>query len=352
MKYPDFDKAFAPTPEIVGLSIEAAFRKGAKVMKLRHKITAMVSAAAVLAIICAAAVFALPGEPQPDVMAQPKLNSATVAPEETAKTNNAAGYGEESELLPDATLTPRPIPTVMPTAAPVYEDVVSVALEEQIVYHTEKGKYYHYYMNCSGMLYAKPHTISEAKEAGKEACPVCVLGNGVVQQADHMCAIGMEYFLEIFDLGLMDTFHGADMQMQAFGEQTESVLWEEAHYSSSNGLYITIYREMRDDKLMSGNIALTFSESFDHEAFISGSAAWYNNAYARAMETFVSMPANSHINRPTDTLTRIYVYFDSELKPSVCTFDFETDSGFFTLSFDVNGDDVSLASMNYNVSRA
>jgi len=320
MKHPDFDKAFAPTPEIARLSIEAAFRKGEKAMKLRHKITAMVSAAAVLAIVCAAAVFALPNEPRPDVVSQPRLSNETE-------------------------------PTVSPTEAPA-------------VYYTLKGVYYHNIEDCSGMLGAESHALSEAQADGKLACPVCVLGKGETdwfadealaaddepQPADHMCTIGQEYFMEIFDHGLFATFPHVDME--GSGKQTDDYIWEEAVYTNDQGLYLAVYREMNKDTLMSGRIALMFPEDFDHGLFSGEGAEWYRNTYALAMKTLINMPMNSQIDKLSGALKQVYVYFDGEVRPNVCEMEFETDGGFFSLSFDINGNEVSLASMNYNVSRA
>ena len=313
MKYPDFDKAFAPTPEIVRLSIEAAFRKGEKAMKLRHKVTAMLSAAAVLLVVCAAAVFALPNEPRPDVVSQPVA--------------------------------------VDPT-------------EEPIVYYTSKGTYYHNIEDCSGMKNAQPHPLTEAQTDGKLACPVCVQGevetdwfanetlaaDGVPQPADHMCAIGQEYFMEIFDHGLFATFPHVDME--GSGKQTDDYIWEEAVYTNDSSLYLTVYREMNKDTLMSGRIALMFPEDFDHDLFSSEGAQWYRNTYALAMETLENLPMNSRIDKLSSAFTQVYVWFDGELRPNVCEMEFETDSGFFSLSFDIDGDNVSLAFMNYNVTRS
>lgn len=427
MKHPDFDKAFAPTPEIVSLSIEDAFRKGKKAMKMRHKITAMLSAAAVLVIAFAVIGLALPSEPQPDVVSQPKLNEPAGEPtvyytskgvyyhniedcsgmlgaqphplseaqsdgkiacpvcvlgeRETWFDNEAeTWFDNEAEPMPTPELyggsvvldgngavlqaesrpvpataepTPLPIPATdaSPTEAPVSEQLNA---EEQIVYHTEQGKYYHTNMHCSGMMNAKAHSLTEALRAGKEPCPVCYIPELPVdsepQPADHMCVIGMEYFLEVFDRGVMETFPKFDMQ--GSGKHIGDYMREEATYTNDDGLYLAVYREMNNDALMSGRIALMFPEEFDHDLFSSEGAQWYRNTYALAMETFVSMPVNSGINMPTDALKQIYVWFDGEIKPDVCEMEFETEGGFFTMSFDINGDEPSFATMNYNVSRA
>lgn len=45
--------------------------------------------------------------------------------------------------------------------------------EEEMVYSTESGVYFHAVPDCSGMKNAAPRTICEALSLGQEACPVC-----------------------------------------------------------------------------------------------------------------------------------------------------------------------------------
>ena len=383
MKHPDFDKAFAPTPEIVSLSIEAAFRKGEKAMKFRHKLTAALSAAAVIAVACAAAVFALPNEPRPDVVSQPVLKNPTEKTYTSSVSYDAEGniVHLESEPLPTAAATQEPTENRETTAAATAEPTPPpIPQEEQIVYHTEQGKYYHTNMHCSGMMNAKAHPITEAANAGKLPCPVCIQEITAYTTVDSSLpdaetpfydadAVPVEaeispakkasdVFTNVFGAYLFDVFEDYEyISAQASGlASNDGLLTETIEFCFAKDGWqfvpVTVTIESRNDKILSGNIVFTYPENFDHEAFFSGCSVWYYNAYCQAMETFVSMPVNSHINMPTDALTRVYAYFDSELKPSVCMFDFETENGFYSMSFDVNGNDVSLASMNYNVSKA
>ena len=42
-----------------------------------------------------------------------------------------------------------------------------------LVWHTEKGKYYHLNENCPGMSGAKQYTLASSVEAGFKPCPKC-----------------------------------------------------------------------------------------------------------------------------------------------------------------------------------
>lgn len=151
MKQPDFDRAFAPTPACVHASIQLAFARGEKRMKLRHKIAGMLSVAAVLVILLAVAALAMdfPAAPQPDVLSPGRpLNTAAPRAEEPASTN-----------------------------------AVLEMAEEPTVYFNPKGNYYHFEEGCSGMVGAEPHSLSKAIAAGKTACPVCAPVPGNAEEA-------------------------------------------------------------------------------------------------------------------------------------------------------------------------
>jgi len=543
MKHPDFDKAFAPTPEIVRLSMEAAFRKGEKAMKLRHKIIAMISAAAVLAIACGVFALALPNEPKPDVVSQPHL-SETLASEEatvyyTAKgnyyhfiedcsgmegaeihsfaeaqadekkpcpvcvlrkvyatengkychydehcsgmmnavvdtetnwydagksyclicmepntwiasddpyyhydmaccgdaavgaTENAAlelnlfpcpvctygsiaptpeptetAYGGsitmdasgeilhlESRPMPteapyDANATLPPRVTAAPTSSPipVEEDFFhgSEAAEEQIVYYNENGQYYHFYMHCSGMMGAKYHTLTEAKQAGKPACPVCVpdeVDGSLVYYTDDPshpdseepfyptdavpedveitpAKLGSDIFLNVFGAYMFDVFENYGyINCDSRGTvSTDGVLTEEIqfHFSEDGADFtpVIVTVESRDENILSGSIFLNFV-NFSGKDFREQCSPWYQNVCAGASDTMEGigiLAAGS--GGMAEVPQQITAFFDSELKPSVCVLDYESSSGYITLSYDINGDEASLASMNYNISRA
>lgn len=87
-------------------------------MKFRHKLTAVLSSAAVLALAFAVIGLANPAQPQPDVLSQPTM-------------------------------------TAVPTAAPILE-----MTEEPMVYYTTHGVYYHFDEYCGGMRNAASHNLS------------------------------------------------------------------------------------------------------------------------------------------------------------------------------------------------
>lgn len=519
MKHPDFDKAFAPTPEIVSLSIEAAFRKGEKAMKLRHKVTAMLSAAAVLLVVCAAAVFALPNEPQPDVVSQPKLvenaeinviyynpkgnyyhfekdcsgmlgaeahtfaeamadekkpcpvcvlrkvyatengkychydehcsgmMNATVDTESNwydkgkaycpvcmepntwvatgdpyyhydmaccgdaavGATENAAlelncfpcpicasgiapipepeTYNGSISMDADGTvleLESHPMSTITPwvTAAPTPEPEEFNG-EEQIVYHTEQGKYYHLNMHCSGMMNASAHPISDAEKAGKIPCPVCITELTTYSTVDPSlpdaetpfydvdavpdtveetpAKLASDIFTNVFGVYLFDAFEEFEyVSTNSYGVQsTDGLLTEEIEFCFARDGWqfapVVVTVESMDDKIQSGSICLFPNVNFDFDwaGFCESASPWFQKVCENVpatLDMFNAMDAS--FEDDLEAITQVYVYFDSETKPSVCTMDFATYFGSFILGFDINGDDVSLASMNYNVSKA
>ena len=136
MKTPDFDRAFGKTPAIFQDSINEAFERGERAMKLRHKITAMVSVAAALVVIVAVAALAAGG----------------------------LGIGTPKEdLVFGQQVTSAPKSLYQPT-----EDML-----DSIVYYNEQGNYFHTIPDCSGMQGAAAHSLREAYESGKGVCPVC-----------------------------------------------------------------------------------------------------------------------------------------------------------------------------------
>ena len=136
MKTPDFDRAFGKTPAKFQDSIKESFERGERAMKLRHKITAMVSAAAALVVIVAVAALAAGG----------------------------LGIGTPKEdLVFGQQITSAPKSLYQPTA-----DML-----DSIVYYNEQGNYFHTIPDCSGMQGAAAHSLREAYESGKGVCPVC-----------------------------------------------------------------------------------------------------------------------------------------------------------------------------------
>ena len=54
------------------------------------------------------------------------------------------------------------------------------------VYATEKGKYFHVDIDCSGMRAVFPWAIEDAVKGGKLPCPVCVGGPNAPDEPDVM----------------------------------------------------------------------------------------------------------------------------------------------------------------------
>ena len=335
MKYPDFDRAFAQTPEIVSLSIEDAFRKGEKAMKFRHKIAAMLSAAAVIAMAFAIASFALPNEPNPDVLAQPPA------------TNHAAGQTDAE-------------PTPAPQRA-----------EDPMVYYNPAGTYFHYYEHCSGMMGASAHPTTEALAAGKQPCPVCVPDNGggnwtsysmndevFPNDRETPTMSGANIFESVFGADLFETLGDFEyISTEARGTTSSGgVLIEEIKYNFSDGggqitpVFITVERQA--DEILSGNIMLSFV-NMTGETFRGQCSPWYRNLCRAADETMENLPIPGAGSDGTTYLPKqLCACFDSQCKPAVCELEYETDSGFVSLSFDIRDDGATLATMNYSAGKA
>ena len=178
------DRAFAETPPEIHDAIERGFERGRRDMKKRYKATLALGTAACLAILLAVAVAA--GgvrRTHTDTVAAPGL-SADVAPEESAEVYfteqgryyhsqiNCSGMrnaraGTEAEAW---SLNKRPCPVCLSGER--------VEEEEDWVFCTEAGKYYHSDVHCSGMRGAREVRWSEAVAGGKQPCPVCVTGEG------------------------------------------------------------------------------------------------------------------------------------------------------------------------------
>ena len=129
----NLDRAFAKTPAAIHDNIIEAFERGESAMKFRHKVTTMVSAAAVLVVIVAVAALAAGG----------------------------LGFGTPKQDI----VLDQPI-TALPEPAPDVKDT--------IVYTHKKGIYYHAQSSCSGMKNAPETTLAQAEADGKTACPVCI----------------------------------------------------------------------------------------------------------------------------------------------------------------------------------
>lgn len=352
MKYPDFDKAFAPTPEIVSLSIESAFRKGEKAMKFRHKLTAVLSSAAVLALAFAVIGLANPAQPQPDVLSQPTMTAA-------------------------------------PTAAPTLE-----MTEEPMVYYTTQGVYYHFDAYCSGMRNAARHNRSDAIKAGKQACPICVAGENTELSAvtEPYATVAPTSFPENWEDWFAEGENlsqtASDLFIQVFG-----VIPEEALGKGYESIQVSYYDELPDDSTVSrqihliynengesfdqcliqleinaesgsyssGNINYVIPDGFDATGFYEMSSPWYQSAVDCA-DDVIRKFTDSENTKINDALTQIKVffsfneaakeYFDSTLSIDICDLTFQMDESIYELSFDISNGKASLASMDYSKTMA
>lgn len=190
MKQIDFDRAFAQTPEEIHEGILAAFEKGEKHMKFRHKMISALSAAAVLIVVFAVIGFAGKqiSTPKPDTLASPIQNTArsleltektkTPSKQQDADVSNAAtpepALGSEpmNEEIEEVLVTPEPTPTPMAAYTPI-PLAQEVTADTYGVYCTENGTCYHKNSTCSGMHNALFCSVKAAAEDGKLPCPVC-----------------------------------------------------------------------------------------------------------------------------------------------------------------------------------
>ncbi len=86
------------------------------------------------------------------------------------------------EPTPTPTAEPTPTPTPEPTPTPV-PDVPVKAPGDATVYYNKEGKLYHMRSSCKKMTSAKPHTLAEAVEAGKQKCNACGSPDAAVLEA-------------------------------------------------------------------------------------------------------------------------------------------------------------------------
>lgn len=206
------DRAFAETPPEIHDAIERAFERGKEDMKKRTKVTLALGTAACLAFLLAAA-LAVGGlnTSHTDTVAAPGLNAV---PEESAEvyfTEQGRYYhsridcsgmrnarpGTEEEAW---SLNKRPCPVCMGGEATTMEEE-----EEDWVFCTERGTYYHSNVHCSGMRGAREVKLSEATVGGKKPCPVCMAGGSEVDAVE--------------DAEPMPTEAPFGVEENAFGEQ-------------------------------------------------------------------------------------------------------------------------------------
>ena len=207
----DFDRAFPETPAQFHESILTAFEKGAKIMKMRHKMMSLAAAAAVLVIIFAMA--ALAGDltsPKPDVLTAPSLTPetdplqtdmppstvpSTIPPveEPTATPTPPSTVPDTATPTPPSTVpdtaTPTPPPTVpdtpvitdtpeiVPTATPFYVEWVYYSETCAGHDHAEvadcEGFFYHLQRVCNSQEQTVRTTRDQAEQLGLTLCEVC-----------------------------------------------------------------------------------------------------------------------------------------------------------------------------------
>lgn len=139
----ELDRAFGSAPPEIGHAVEAAFMRGEMEMKKRHKwAVSLGAAAAVVALL-------------------------------------AVGFANE-RATPDNSV-------VAPISTPEPQEPVDFP-----VYYTAQGRYYHGFDSCMGMVGATQHTVQEAEDAEKLACPVCQPGRYPEDYELFLSALGME----------------------------------------------------------------------------------------------------------------------------------------------------------------
>lgn len=110
---------------------------------------------------------------------------------------------ELTPILSQAQGTAEPVQTLSPEEQAAFDRFmngeVTTRLERQVtaanwkagdptvtVYATERGKYYHVDIDCSGMRNAFPWAIEDAVKGGKQPCPDCVGGPNAPEKVDIM----------------------------------------------------------------------------------------------------------------------------------------------------------------------
>lgn len=147
------DRAFTQAPSELTTSVEEAFRRGEAAMKQRHRIMTALSAAAAIAVLCAALALAA------GTMLRPRRDNVAAAQRSEAGTGEG-GTSSMGRPTPEPTPTPIPQP---PGSEPL-----------TIVYTQPNSNYYHSAPGCSGMEGAIEWTEASAISVGKKPCPVCI----------------------------------------------------------------------------------------------------------------------------------------------------------------------------------
>ena len=156
------DRAFTPTPPELSGRVEAAFERGEKAVKQRHKIMTALSVAAALAVMFAALALAAGQmlKPRVDNVVAARGNGTaqvTSGPSPAVYEDSTDSDGEIAVTKTDRTETPD-----------IWEDAV--------YYATLNGVYFHADEHCMGMQAAKPVSLNAAWALGKAPCPVCLAG--------------------------------------------------------------------------------------------------------------------------------------------------------------------------------
>ena len=156
------DRAFPPTPAAFGDAVFKGIREGEKRMKMKHKLR--LSAIAACLVVCLAVLAYAAGSTD--------RTDSTAAPQSETTPSPVIGGSDQAKTILFVTDSPSPTP---PNAGfPTQTDT-----DEETVYMTEHGLFYHADPVCSGMKNAFPVPVSEAEEEGKRPCPVCLSDRSV-----------------------------------------------------------------------------------------------------------------------------------------------------------------------------
>ena len=173
------DKAFPPTPKAFENAFYAGIKEGKKRMKMRNKLRLSALAACLVVCLFVIAYAAGTGD---------RTDNTSASSPESSEISSSTIIGGADEATSIILVAATPSPT--PENAPYPRDN---STQEQAVYMTEHGVYYHNDPTCSGMINAFMAPISEAREEDKLPCPICVgetvyaTANGKWYHSDPYC---------------------------------------------------------------------------------------------------------------------------------------------------------------------
>ncbi|MBQ3668061.1 MAG: hypothetical protein II920_02425, partial [Clostridia bacterium] len=149
------DKAFPPTPAAFGDAVFKGIREGEKRMKMKYKMRlSMIAACLVVCLLVGAYAAGTGDQTDTTSVSAPEGGGAIIG-----------GSNEKTDIFVTVSLSPTPENVPYPG---------DKTAQEEMVYITERGIFYHSDPTCSGMKNGYLVPVSEAEEEGKHSCPVCL----------------------------------------------------------------------------------------------------------------------------------------------------------------------------------